>query len=43
LTGRIAIAGSVVGGVPARVIRPLTPEDEALILRKARREIPDDL
>jgi hypothetical protein len=32
-----------VGGVPARIIRPLTAEDDALIHRKARRDAPDDL
>jgi len=43
LSGEIAQAGSLVGGVPARVIRPLSPEDEVLIRRKTRDDIPDDL
>jgi carbonic anhydrase/acetyltransferase-like protein (isoleucine patch superfamily) len=43
LSGAIDTPGSLVGGVPAKVIRPLTPEDDALIHRKARRDAPDDL
>ena len=43
LAGAIDTPGSLVGGVPARVIRPLTAEDDALIHRKARRDAPDDL
>ena len=43
LTGRIETPGSLVAGVPARVVRPLTPEDEVLIRAKARVDIPDDL
>ena len=43
LAGPIDTPGSLVGGVPAKVIRPLTPEDEVLIRRKARRDAPDDL
>ena len=43
LTGRIETPGSLVAGVPARVVRPLTPEDEVLIRTKARDDIPDDL
>lgn len=43
LTGSIDTPGSLVGGVPAKVIRPLTPEDDALIHRKARADAPDDL
>jgi acetyltransferase-like isoleucine patch superfamily enzyme len=43
LSGTIETAGSLVGGVPARIIRPLGPEDEVLIRRKTRPEIPDDL
>jgi carbonic anhydrase/acetyltransferase-like protein (isoleucine patch superfamily) len=43
LAGAIDTPGSLVGGVPARVIRPLTAEDDALVHRKARRDSPDDL
>jgi acetyltransferase-like isoleucine patch superfamily enzyme len=43
LSGRIDDAGSLVGGMPARVLRPLTPEDDTLIRRKTRNDIPDDL
>jgi carbonic anhydrase/acetyltransferase-like protein (isoleucine patch superfamily) len=43
LAGAIDTPGSLVGGVPAKVIRPLTAEDDALIHRKARRDAPDDL
>jgi carbonic anhydrase/acetyltransferase-like protein (isoleucine patch superfamily) len=43
LTGAIDTPGSLVGGVPAKVIRPLTAEDDVLIHRKARADAPDDL
>lgn len=43
LSGRIECPGSLVGGVPAKVIRPLGPEDEVLVRRKTRDDIPDDL
>ena len=43
LAGVIDTPGSLVGGVPARIIRPLTPEDDVLIHRKARPDAPDDL
>lgn len=43
LTGAIDAPGSLVGGVPARVLRPLSAEDDVLIHRKARRDAPDDL
>ena len=43
LTGAIDAPGSLVGGVPAKVIRPLTAEDDVLIHRKARKDAPDDL
>ena len=43
LAGPIDTPGSLVGGVPAKVIRPLTAEDEVLIHRKARADAPDDL
>jgi UDP-3-O-[3-hydroxymyristoyl] glucosamine N-acyltransferase len=43
LASAIDTPGSLVGGVPAKVIRPLTAEDDALIHRKARTDAPDDL
>jgi acetyltransferase-like isoleucine patch superfamily enzyme len=43
LAGAIETPGSLVGGVPAKVIRPLTAEDDVLIHRKARADAPDDL
>jgi carbonic anhydrase/acetyltransferase-like protein (isoleucine patch superfamily) len=43
LAGAIDTPGCLVGGVPARVIRPLTAEDDVLVHRKARRDAPDDL
>jgi acetyltransferase-like isoleucine patch superfamily enzyme len=42
LSGEIAPAGSLVGGVPAKVVRPLSAEDEVLVRRKTRNDIPDD-
>jgi acetyltransferase-like isoleucine patch superfamily enzyme len=43
LASAIDTPGSLVGGVPAKVIRPLTAEDDVLVHRKARRDAPDDL
>ena len=43
LAGAIEQPGSLVGGVPAKVIRPLTAADDVLIHRKARADAPDDL
>jgi acetyltransferase-like isoleucine patch superfamily enzyme len=43
LAGAIDVPGSLVGGVPAKVIRALTAEDDILIHRKARADAPDDL
>jgi acetyltransferase-like isoleucine patch superfamily enzyme len=43
LTGSIDTPGSLVGGVPARILRPLSAEDDVLIHRKARQDAPDDL
>lgn len=42
LSGEITPAGSLVGGVPARVVRPLSESDRALVRRKSRKDIPDD-
>ena len=43
LSGAITSPGQLVGGVPARALRPLGPEDEVLIRKKTRPDIPDDL
>jgi UDP-3-O-[3-hydroxymyristoyl] glucosamine N-acyltransferase len=43
LTGAIDTPGCLVAGVPARIVRPLTAEDEVLIHRKARPDAPDHL
>jgi carbonic anhydrase/acetyltransferase-like protein (isoleucine patch superfamily) len=42
LSGSIDTPGSLVGGVPARVIRALGADDEVLIRRKTRADMPDD-
>ena len=34
---------SLVGGVPAKIVRPLHDEDLVLVHRKTRKDIPDDL
>jgi acetyltransferase-like isoleucine patch superfamily enzyme len=43
LSGQIGPGRSLVGGVPARVVRPLSEEDLAHVHRKTRKDIPDDL
>jgi acetyltransferase-like isoleucine patch superfamily enzyme len=43
LVGKIETPGSLVAGVPARVIRGLDDADEILIRAKTRPDIPDDL
>jgi acetyltransferase-like isoleucine patch superfamily enzyme len=43
VSGRTGAPRSLVGGVPAKVIRPLTEADLTLIHRKTRDDIPDDL
>jgi acetyltransferase-like isoleucine patch superfamily enzyme len=43
LSSEIEPAGSLVAGVPARVVRPLSEADEALVRAKTRPDIPDDL
>jgi acetyltransferase-like isoleucine patch superfamily enzyme len=43
LVGRIEEPGTLVAGVPARVVRPLSAADEILIRTKTRPDIPDDL
>jgi acetyltransferase-like isoleucine patch superfamily enzyme len=42
LAGEVAEPRSLVGGVPAKVVRPLTEKDLSRIRRKTRREMPDD-
>jgi acetyltransferase-like isoleucine patch superfamily enzyme len=42
LTAR-ADGGQVLGGVPAKPIRPVTDEDEATLKKKSRDDIPEDL
>ena len=41
LSGTVAEPRSLVGGVPARVVRPLHDEDLVLIHHKTREDIPD--
>ena len=43
LAGQVEILRSLVGGVPAKVIRPLNEDDLALIHRKTRADLPDSL
>ena len=43
LSGTVAEPRSLVGGVPARVVRPLRDEDLVLIHHKTREDIPDGL
>jgi acetyltransferase-like isoleucine patch superfamily enzyme len=42
LAGEIKEPRSLVAGVPAKVVRPLTEKDLARIRRKTRRDMPDD-
>jgi hypothetical protein len=42
LTGEIKEPRSLVGGVPAKVIRPLDEKSLARIRRKTRGDMPDD-
>ena len=42
LAGEVAEPRSLVAGVPAREVRPLTEKDLARIRRKTRRDMPDD-
>ena len=42
LTGEVSQERSLVGGVPAKLIRPLSDEDLTLVRRKTRDDIPDD-
>ncbi|MGI9065142.1 MAG: hypothetical protein ACR2HX_01875 [Pyrinomonadaceae bacterium] len=43
ITGKLTNEGHLIGGVPAKPIKPLSVEDEFLIEQKTRRDMPDDL
>jgi len=42
VTGSIEEERSLIAGVPARVVRPLTASDLEMICRKTRKDLPDD-
>jgi acetyltransferase-like isoleucine patch superfamily enzyme len=43
ITAQMAEEGKLIGGVPAKVIKDLSSEDQFLIERKTRPDLPDDL
>jgi acetyltransferase-like isoleucine patch superfamily enzyme len=43
ITAQMAEEGKLIGGVPAKVIKELSSEDQFLIERKTRPDLPDDL
>ena len=43
ITGRLTGEGYLIGGVPAKMIKPLSAEDKFLIEQKTRPDLPDDL
>ena len=43
VTAQLVESGKLIGGVPAKVIKDLSPEDEFLIERKTRNDLPDDV
>jgi acetyltransferase-like isoleucine patch superfamily enzyme len=43
ITKRIQDEQFLIGGVPAKAIRPLSEEDQFLITRKTRRDLPDEI
>jgi acetyltransferase-like isoleucine patch superfamily enzyme len=43
ITAQLAEEGTLIGGVPARTIKELSPEDQFLIERKTRLDLPDDV
>lgn len=43
ITGKLTNEGHLIGGVPAKPIKPLSVEDEFLIEQKTRTDMPDDL
>src|SRR5262245_48564534 len=43
VTAEITETGKLIGGVPAKIIKDLTPEDQFLIERKTRLDLPDDV
>jgi acetyltransferase-like isoleucine patch superfamily enzyme len=43
ITGKLTDEEYLIAGVPARPIKPLSEEDQFLIKRKTRRDLPDDI
>jgi acetyltransferase-like isoleucine patch superfamily enzyme len=43
ITSELADEGYLIGGLPAKPIKPLTEEDEFLIERKTRSDLPDEI
>jgi acetyltransferase-like isoleucine patch superfamily enzyme len=43
ITSKLAEGGKLIAGVPARAVRDLSQEDQFLVERKTRRDLPDDL
>jgi len=43
ITSELADEGYLIGGLPAKPIKPLTAEDQFLIERKTRPDLPDDI
>ncbi|HEY6806491.1 MAG TPA: hypothetical protein VI306_23125 [Pyrinomonadaceae bacterium] len=43
ITAELAEEGKLIGGVPGRVIKELSPEDQFLVEQKTRPDLPDDL
>jgi len=43
ITSELSSEGYLIGGLPAKPIKPLTPDDQFLIERKTRPDLPDDI
>jgi acetyltransferase-like isoleucine patch superfamily enzyme len=43
ITAKLGEEGKLIGGVPGRVIKELSPEDQFLVEQKTRPDLPDDL
>lgn len=43
ITSELSSEGYLIGGVPAKPIKPLTPDDQFLIERKTRPDLPDNI
>lgn len=43
ITGELTEEGNLIAGVPAKVVKALSPEDEFLVQRKTRPDMPDDV